>query len=158
MEEKTPIENARTGYQVAVTLWTYEGNLIWSKFTAMVYANTIVLATIGLLITSKPEFQFLRIALAVLGLQLCLAWFWIIKRSFDYHNYWVFSAHELEALYIQPVETVARGVKLARGERVTFKTPDGFTYQRGRVGPKIEYVSYSVIAVFVVVYIITLFQ
>ena len=35
-------ENVRTGYQAAVNLWADEGTTIWSKFSALVYANTIL--------------------------------------------------------------------------------------------------------------------
>jgi len=45
-------EDARIDYQVATTLWTYEGQLVWSKFNAMLVANSIVLAVIGLGISS----------------------------------------------------------------------------------------------------------
>ena len=51
-EEK---EDARLGYQVATDLWAYEGQLLWSKFNAMLVANSIVLATIGLGISASSK-------------------------------------------------------------------------------------------------------
>lgn len=42
------IENARVGYQVATNLWVYEGTTIWSKFNALLVANSIILAMVGL--------------------------------------------------------------------------------------------------------------
>ena len=41
-------EDLRLGYQSAIALWTYEGNLVWSKFNAMLVANSVVAAIIGL--------------------------------------------------------------------------------------------------------------
>jgi len=39
-------ENAKVGYQVAIELWIYEGELVWSKFNVMLVANSIVLALV----------------------------------------------------------------------------------------------------------------
>ena len=33
-------ENAQIGYQVAVSLWTYQGSLNWNRFNVMLTANT----------------------------------------------------------------------------------------------------------------------
>ena len=37
------LENARVGYQVATSLWSYEVGLIWSKFNALLVANRLYL-------------------------------------------------------------------------------------------------------------------
>ncbi len=154
-------ENARTGYQVAVNLWVYEGTTIWAKFTAMVYANTILLATLGLLITSSraPELAVLRIALAVLGLSLCASWVFLTRRSFEYYKYWIFSARELEK-HLSPVKTVSRGGRFAEGEKVTFTTTPSKELQLGTLAARwrIERLSYSIIVVFVLVYGLALWQ
>ena len=75
-DAETSLNNAREGYRAAIELWQYEGNTIWTKFTAMVYSNTILLATLGLVITSQQhnELSILRYSLSALGLLLCLAW------------------------------------------------------------------------------------
>jgi hypothetical protein len=153
-------ENARTGYQVAVNLWVYEGTTIWAKFTAMVYANTILLATLGLLITSNraSELALFRIALAGLGLSLCASWIFLTVRSFATYKYWIFSARELEN-YLSPVQTVSRGGSFADGKRVTFTTTPAKELQLGTLARwRIEGLSYFIIVVFALVYVLTLWQ
>ena len=159
----TTIENARVGYQAAVSLWIYEGSQIWSKFTAMIYANTIVLATIGIVITSAraSDLRVLRTALAILGLVLCLSWILLTKRSFEYYNYWIFSSREIEENYLSDaVQTVSRGAIFADGKQVSFQTRPALQHQASAQLPniKIQTVSYVIIAVFMVLYVVTFFQ
>jgi hypothetical protein len=154
------IENARVGYQVAVSLWIYEGSQIWSKFTAMIYANTIVLATIGIVITSTraSDLRLLRVALAILGLVL---WILLTKRSFEYYNYWIFSSREIEENYLSDaVQTVSRGAVFADGKPGSFQTRPKIQHQASSQLPniRIQTVSYIIIAVFMVLYVVTLFQ
>lgn len=155
------VENARAGYQAAVNLWVYEGTNIWAKFSAMVYANTILLATLGLIITSSKveELKTLRIALAFLGLSLCAAWSMLTNRSFKFYKYWIFSARELESR-LSPVQTISRGGTFADGEKVTFAItpPTDLTLSCVAKQARIETISYIVIAVFAIVYVLTLCQ
>jgi hypothetical protein len=157
------VENARVGYQAAVNLWIYEGSQIWSKFTAMIYANTIVLATIGIVITSSRagDLGLLRIALGILGLVLCLSWILLTKRSFEYYNYWIFSSRELEENYLSDsVRTVSRGAVFADGQPVSFQTKPPIHHQASAKLPniRIQTISYIIIAVFMGLYVVTFFQ
>src|SRR5690349_10694594 len=71
------------GYQAAVALWIYEGNLIWSKFNALLVANSIVLAVFGLSLGSSRLPQPFTIGLPIAGIILCAAWAILTKRGFD---------------------------------------------------------------------------
>ena len=154
--------NFREGYSTAIALWAYEGNTIWAKFTAMVYANTILLATLGLVITSNRSAQLvvLRIALAALGLGLCIAWVLLTVRSFDFYKYWILSARELEERLVGPVPTVSRGAGFADGREITFRTREPQLHQLRRLSrlAKVETVTYCIISVFAVVYLLTMFS
>jgi len=118
------LENARVGYQVAVNLWTYEGETLWSKFNAMLVANGIFLAAISLFMTAsnRPVFSILLpCVMSSVGIILCVFWFLLTKRGFEYHDYWVFSAREIERQYFKSlIQTVSRGERFADGQEVQF--------------------------------------
>ena len=124
----------------------------------MVYANTILLATLGLVITSSraAHLTMLRIALAALGLSLCVTWVLLTRRSFGFYRYWISSARELES-HLSPVQTVSRGRRFADGESITIGL-DKALRLGGLTKPRIETVSYLVVGVFAVVYVLTMFQ
>ncbi len=152
--------NARIGYQVAITLWAYEGQLVWSKFNAMLLANSIVLAVIGLAISSQRELPMFTIGMPIAGLIFCVLWFLITKRGFDNYTYWILSARELEEQHLTDVvKIVSRGGNVAEGKKIKLtingKNKD---YQMSWFGRlvRVEWASYLVIAVFAVMYIIIL--
>ena len=118
----------------------------------MVYANTILLATLGLVATSSrsEDLYWFRMALAILGLLLCASWFLLTARSFDFYKYWILSARELEEQHLEGVRTVPRGKTLADGEDVTIETPQPLKYRVGCAGrvAKVENVTYFSVSLF----------
>ena len=113
------IENARVGYQVATNLWVYEGETLWSKFNAFLVANSIVLASIGLSMAVSSRLAVFSIGMPVVGIILCGFWFLLIKRSFQFYIYWIFSAREIEEQHLSgSVQTISRGGKFADGKKV----------------------------------------
>ncbi|MEK6657139.1 MAG: hypothetical protein AABY58_06820, partial [Nitrospirota bacterium] len=117
--------NAEVGYQMAIALWTYEGGLVWSKYNAMLVANSIVLALIGLTLDKQNLTRAFTVGMPIVGLLLCIAWFLLTKRGFDNYGYWILSARELEEKHFAAsVLTVSRGSSLANGSKVKL-TVDG---------------------------------
>ncbi len=155
-------ENARVGYQSAVNLWIYEGTQIWVKFTAMVYSNTIVLATVGIVMTSPrwKDLPILTIALAILGIIFCVCWYILNKRSFAYYKYWIWSSRELEEKYLKPVQTVSRGGEFADGKEALFNIGGkDLPHQcKGIEKFRVEIVSNIIIFIFVLMYLTILFH
>ena len=60
LSKQPDLDNARVGYQVAVSLWIHEGELIWSKFNALLVANSIILAAIGVTKVRRPALGALQ--------------------------------------------------------------------------------------------------
>ena len=156
--ESNNIENIRMGYQAATNLWIYEGTQIWSKFTAMVYANTIVILIIGVVIayTGQKNLSVLHVFLCFLGLALCFLWYFLTKRSFSYYKYWIFSARELEEK-LQPVKTISRGANLSKKGGVSFEFETGTKENLQTRTLRIEWIVNIMILVFVVMYILLMF-
>lgn len=151
------LETVRVGYQAAIALWTYEGNLVWSKFSAMLITHTIVFAVAAQAVLQDKLVFPQKLVIVIVGFALCILWFLIMIRGFDQHDYWLLSARELEELYLSPlVQTVSRGRKVTRGQPVRLNIGGKITeykwdgiYRRDRT----RTVVYVLIAVFAGLYL-----
>ena len=115
-------EIALVGYQVAVDLWTNEGQQEWAMFNGMLVVNSILIAVIGLAITAQEPLPWLALLLSVLGLSLCGVWLAFRQRAAQYSDYWVSSARELEERYLSgTLKTTSRGGQFADGKPVTIE-------------------------------------
>jgi len=127
------VQKALAGYQAAINLWTYQGEQWWGRFNVMLFANSIVLAAVTLVLTSRgkdtawmPLLPGLSVALSAGGLALCLLWLMLIKREIVYADYYLWSARELEHKHLRDIViTVSRGGDLADGNCVDIATGDG---------------------------------
>ncbi|MGB3477835.1 MAG: hypothetical protein WBB67_01600 [bacterium] len=157
-KKNTQRENAYLGYQIATTLWTTDGQAVWSKFNAMLLANSILIASIGFFINSQQ--YFLSIYMSIAGLVLCLLWYFIIKRGFDYYKYWIFSARELEEKYLgKPLKIVSRGALFADGKEVQLEIDKKkVAHQMSCAGQiiRVEQAASLIILLFVLIYSVLL--
>lgn len=113
-------ENARVGYEVAVSLVASEGNLVWARYGLMLVAHSIILAAIGLASDAEPPVRtVVFVGLSVVGLVLCFAWWQLNDVGFRYFFYWVFSARELEERYLSPTRVISRGFPLMDSDEVS---------------------------------------
>lgn len=112
--EQIERDNARTGYQAAISLATFEGNIVWARYGLMLLAHTIILSAVGLASNaSQPAKGVILIGLSLVGLMLCALWWTVNDVGFRYFFYWMFSARELEERYLGPTQTLGRGLPLA---------------------------------------------
>lgn len=102
----TPEDKVKVGYQAAIALITYEGQVIWRAFAAMLSANAALVAASGALPKLAPNFASGSYYLSGLGLIICLAWFLTLCRQFSYYRYWFAWARHLEKLYLSPEVTI----------------------------------------------------
>ncbi len=118
-------ENARVGYQSAIELMVFEGNLVWARYGLMLLAQTIILTAIGLTADTPMSIRMIiLIGLSVVGLVLCVVWWLVNDIGFRYFFYWTFAARELEEGFLTPVRTLSRGMPFADEDAVTL-LPDG---------------------------------
>ena len=153
------IEDARIGYQTAITLWTTESEQNWARSNVMLVANSVIIAIIGLAITNKPPLPSISFGLSLVGLILCTIWFLLMRRGFDYEKYYLMSAREIEERFLtHTVKTVSRGGEYAEGLPVTIEIGGKLkTFQMSWWSRKAraKYVSEIVILIFTIVYILT---
>jgi hypothetical protein len=118
--EEIRLENARIGYQAAISLMAIEGNLVWARYGLMLVAHTIILTATGLASNMpSPAKTVTLIGLPLVGLALCLVWWLVNDIGFRYYFYCLFSARELEESYLDPIRTLSRGTPFTRGELVS---------------------------------------
>ena len=143
------LENARVGYEVAVALWTYQGDLNWNRFNAMLTSNGVIVSVIGYLLASGNELTLFAMALPIVGLVVCALWACFAARGFVYHKYWSSRARELEEAYLEPVvRTVSRARSLRKGGEVEFK---GLSKLGGQ-----KEMTYAVICIYALVFVAAL--
>jgi hypothetical protein len=161
LKEQAEKENARVGYQVAMNLWTFQGQINWNRFNVMLVANSVIVAVIGSMLSGGNPLPSLIISLAVLGFVLCIVWVLLTARGFGYLSYWFLCAVELEKQLGGDVKIFSRFPSLRAGREVAFNgdrkgNDDGkvMTYRLGtwsRVSQKAG--AYFIIAVFAISYI-----
>jgi len=119
--EHNDIENARIGYQVASNLWVCAAGILWSKFNALLLANSIVIGSMILSMTVSKCFSiFISIGMSIAGIFLCILWFLLTKRTLEGYEYWIHSTREIEEKFLTPsVKTVSRGGDFADGKEVS---------------------------------------
>lgn len=152
-------ENARVGYQTAIDLWGILVQTSWSRFNAMLVANSIIVSIIVLALPNKETLYMFIIIFPFIGITLCIIWFLLMRRDSKYQNYYVRSARELEREYLDPVQTVLRGGEFK--ENVEIFINDGFNPKKFKIGWirlfTTSNLSYAVISLFVIVYIILIY-
>jgi len=156
-EAQKEVEDARIGYQAAVNLWAYEGSTIWSKFTAMLVANSIVVGSIAVSMTAEDPSSAFVVGMPIGGIILCLLWIVLSERSLCMYDYWIFSGREIEERFLSSsVDIIRRGGDFTRGEEVTLQiggqpTKRQMSWLGRRI--KVRNAAYGVIALFIATYI-----
>ena len=123
------LENARTGYQAAITMWAHEVGLFWGISNALLLANSLIVGVVTILglglggtasSVNSPESRYWLVVLVVFfGFCLCVLWSHSLERTLHWQKYWIWSARELEEKFLkQPVQTLSRGGRLADAKDV----------------------------------------
>ncbi len=140
-------EKAKLGYQMAIRMIMYEGQLIWKALALMVIINSLIFGIVVVLAQTYPGVSG-RKFIPWLGILLCSCWFLVMQRLFGLYRYWFASARDLESTYLSPVVvTVSRGAAFARGDAVRVGVNDEKLNSFGRRF-KVQWLMYVVIGIF----------
>ena len=77
----TEDDKVKAGYQAAVALISYEGQLIWRAFSGMLAANSVFIGVAAAVLKLFPNQLLAAKVLAILGLLICGAWFFVQARQ-----------------------------------------------------------------------------
>ena len=99
-EGEQQLEKACIGYQAAIGLVGLVSQEIYSRFSGMLTANSIIIAIIGLTLTTERILpSVLTIFLPIMGLSLCFLWFLFNNHGVYWQNLFRQKAIELENQY-----------------------------------------------------------
>lgn len=147
-------ENARIGYQAAISLHASRVSELWSQFGSFMTANTIVIAAATLL--QHGEIPLFTFGMPIVGIVLCITWLMLHTRGVSYVEYYMLSARELEEQYLNnPLVIISRGGKFASNEIVSLSIGGKPVSKRiktaGRIMP-VRWVAYLAICIFILMY------
>ena len=112
--EQVERDNARIGYQAAISLATHEGGNVWVRYGLMLVIHTIIFSVFGFTSSvPQPAKNIIWIGLSSVGLLLCALWWIVNDVGFRYFFYWIFSARELEERHLGPSQVVSRAFPIA---------------------------------------------
>jgi C4-dicarboxylate transporter len=140
------------GYDTAIKFTDKISRTIWSVYGGLLATNGF-LVSLAAFITSNVTFKVIPVkVLGVLGLILCITWFLITMRNFDYSRYYFAWAKKFETdAFGDTIEIVCGGATFAKGETVSI----GSSIERMRWGSrlfKVEWLIYVVIGIFTIIY------
>lgn len=153
-------EDARAAYQAAVALACAEASTAWAKFTAFIYAHTVLLLTVGIALgANASRYRLLATCVALLGLVLCGAWYFLNRLAFAWFAYWLKAARAAEAALSPSHRTLEQGAALSAGKRVSIMFLGGASepFELPK-GPRTGALSILVIGAFLLVYLAVLAQ
>jgi hypothetical protein len=97
-------EKAKIGYNTVINLIELVSSEIYSRFNAMLTANSIMLGIIGLLIISNSKYALILIVIfSVAGIFFCYFWSQLIKHGVLWQMHFRDLAKELEKNYFRDV-------------------------------------------------------
>ena len=138
--------NHKSQYEACVNMRIAEGQIQWERYNAMLVINTIFMGFVGF--TFSKEFNIpnlIKLTLPFLGILLCLLWLQMTQRGFMWVIFWTNKAREIEIFSgdKNSVRPFADGKKYKESHETTINT---------------RFASYSIIAMFIGLYLLILFQ
>lgn len=92
-------KKAEIGYRTAIDLVALVSHEIYSRFNAMLTANSIILAIVGWSITVGELSSLLLISLPIMGVALCTIWLLYVYHGFYWQDLFREEAKRLEREY-----------------------------------------------------------
>jgi hypothetical protein len=118
-------EDVRAAYGAAVDLIISEGEMLWSKFNALLVIHTILLVVSFAVLTSDKEMPWAArllgtVVLPIVGVCLGIVWWLFMERSWNRYDYWIHAARELEG-FMRGITVLSKGGRFADGGEVTLR-------------------------------------
>ncbi|HEX7474857.1 MAG TPA: hypothetical protein VF318_02735 [Dehalococcoidales bacterium] len=108
MSSSEKFDRATNAYRAAIDLRKLGSDQVHSRLTAMLTANTIIIAVSGLAITSQTKISSnLIVALIGGGLVLCLVWGFFLFHGLQVENYYRKKTEEFEPAAIPEGKSLA---------------------------------------------------
>ncbi len=147
----TDEEKAIIGYQSALQMISYEGQLIWRCFTATAMVNAFVILLGAAAAKLFPNLAGQKL-IPCFGIATCICWLLAITRQYSSYAYWFAWARKLEAAHLGPVvQMMSQGAAFARGQAVLVGDQEQQMRWLGRWF-KVQWLAYVIIVLYIVLY------
>lgn len=163
LDETKEARDARVGYQVAASIMLHEEQQMWSRSNAMLVANGIIIAAMGMALiemikpgdfwASKSVLLAAILLLGVTGWRICKLWQRLVGRTSKKCQCWVESADELEFFLRPTVQTLEYGKELSRCGCVEIGSNPRIKMTESEHSVKIKEIADLIAGTFSVVYI-----
>ncbi|MEW8253853.1 MAG: hypothetical protein AB2747_05845 [Candidatus Thiodiazotropha taylori] len=112
-------ENKKSGYEAAIKLTDKTARTIWSVYTALLASNAFLLSFAAFIAPILSSGGYLVRLVGLLGMLICIAWFLITMRNFDFYKYYFAWARKYEEeAFGEDVTMIRNGESFAKGNDV----------------------------------------
>jgi hypothetical protein len=148
------------GYDAALKLADESARTIWSVYTALLASNAFLLSFAAFLAPRLApracQASILTRVVGLLGAVICVAWFLITMRNFDFYKFYFAWARKFEEeAFGSAVTMVRQGATFAEGNKVT-DLGNALRLRWASRLFRVEWLVYVVIGSFLVIYVLLL--
>jgi hypothetical protein len=134
-------------YQIAINKNTSESEILWSRYSALLVFNSLLITAIGFTYLGTIKLPwYIAFFLPIAGLISCYLWHSMTSRGFKWINFWITSANKIEERYLKD-KNCSECNPILSGEKHRNEID---------VWPKVEHASYFLIKIIGFLYFIFL--
>lgn len=136
------LADARIKYQASIGIFTSEGQIQWVRYSCMLLVNTILIGLIGASFDGGFRIplilKFLFSFVPIFGLILCYLWYRMTERGFNWMDFWITKARNIEYQIAGEINPIQEG----NDQRLS--TENGVTKKASLLVIKIFWIVYFV--------------
>lgn len=129
-------------YEISTNMLISYGETLWTKFSGLLIANSILLGLIGFILRSANvseiitgyQYYYYLIIISILGIVISFLGYLLIVRSFSYYDFWLFMLRDIENKYFD-LKIFNESIIFGNGNKVSIINPsENNRYQMCRLG------------------------
>jgi len=127
--DKVNDKNCLIAYEISANMLISYGETLWTKFSGLLVANSIMLGLLGFIFRATPasenalnyQFYYSKIVSA-LGIIISFLSFILIMRSFYYYDFWLFTLKDIENKFFDE-RIFNKSIIFGKGDKVPLINP-----------------------------------
>lgn len=163
---KVNSENYLSMYEISSNMLISYGETLWTKFSGLLVANSILLGLIGFIIKSTniseniTDYQYYSlVVISFFGAAISILGYILIVRSFYYYDFWLFTLIDIENKYCD-LKIFNESIIFGKGDKVSIINPfKNNRYQMCWLGSifRMRTIFCAIIAIFIAIFIFLFF-
>jgi hypothetical protein len=111
-------------YKILVNILLQDEILFWRRSEVFIVINGGLLTILGLLrpkeVLTNSSLNSIPAVISIVGVLLCLLWFFIVKRSEAFYDHWYEHLKYLEKTYLQPMDIYTTADEYFTNRKIKF--------------------------------------